>query len=111
MGKLLERKIQRPFSIGGDEPPPPPLPPVLPRRKLYKLTKFFSGGAGGELRAAPLSVAEEGRNKVATFQVGPGRHPAGRGWVGASRSGAVEGAARRDGWSRESRGGGLLPVL
>jgi hypothetical protein len=38
-------------------------------RKLYKLTKFFSGGAGGELKAAPLSVAEEGKNKVSTFQV------------------------------------------
>lgn len=37
-------------------------------RRLYKLTKFFSGASGGELRSAPLAVAEEGKHKVESFQ-------------------------------------------
>ncbi len=38
------------------------------RRRLYKLTKYFSGQSGGEVRSGPLAVAEEGRGKVAAFQ-------------------------------------------
>lgn len=37
-------------------------------RRLFKLTKYFNGSGGGELRAAPLAVAEEGKNKVQHFQ-------------------------------------------
>eukprot|EP00882_Tetradesmus_deserticola_P025162 GHRQ01027621.1.p1 GENE.GHRQ01027621.1~~GHRQ01027621.1.p1 ORF type:complete len:153 (+),score=49.93 GHRQ01027621.1:136-594(+) len=37
-------------------------------RKLFKLTKVFSAGAGGEARQLPLAVAEEGRAKVSAFQ-------------------------------------------
>ena len=33
-------------------------------RRLYKLTKLFSGQAGGAAHAAPLAIAEEGRGKV-----------------------------------------------
>lgn len=36
-------------------------------RKLYKLTKTFSG-AGSDARELPLALAEEGKNKVAAFQ-------------------------------------------
>ena len=37
-------------------------------RRLYKLTKYFSGQSGAEARSGPLAVAEEGRAKVAAFQ-------------------------------------------
>lgn len=37
-------------------------------RKLFKLTKVFGGGAGGEPRELPLAVAEEGKAKVVAFQ-------------------------------------------
>lgn len=40
---------------------------VLPCR-LYKLTKFFSGQSGGLELAGPLMVAEDGKNKVQSFQ-------------------------------------------
>lgn len=40
----------------------------VPPRRLYKLTKFFSGSSGGEARAGPLAIAEEGKAKVASFQ-------------------------------------------
>jgi len=36
-------------------------------RKLFKSTKYFSGAGGGELRSAPLAVAEEGKHKVQSF--------------------------------------------
>ncbi|KAF5833108.1 hypothetical protein DUNSADRAFT_10689 [Dunaliella salina] len=36
-------------------------------RKLFKSTKYFSGSGGGELRSAPLAVAEEGKHKVQSF--------------------------------------------
>ena len=38
-------------------------------RRLYKLTKLFSGQSGQEARPAPLAIAEEGKGKVAMFQV------------------------------------------
>ena len=41
---------------------------LAPYRRLYKLTKYFSGAAGQEMRSAPLSVAEEGKHKVENFQ-------------------------------------------
>eukprot|EP00967_Tisochrysis_lutea_P098317 scaffold145100_cov14-Tisochrysis_lutea.AAC.1 len=44
--------------------------PSLPHavcRKLFKSTKYFSGAGGGELRSAPLAVAEEGKHKVQSF--------------------------------------------
>lgn len=37
-------------------------------RKLFKLSKVFGGGAGGEARDLPLAIAEEGKAKVAAFQ-------------------------------------------
>jgi dynein heavy chain len=37
-------------------------------RKLFKLTKVFGGGAGGDARELPLAVAEEGKAKVVAFQ-------------------------------------------
>lgn len=37
-------------------------------RKLYKLTKVFSGAGGIESKEAPLAVAEEGKAKVVAFQ-------------------------------------------
>eukprot|EP00775_Hariotina_reticulata_P006671 gene6671-6895_t len=37
-------------------------------RKLMKLTKTFSGGAAGDARELPLSLAEEGKAKVTGFQ-------------------------------------------
>ena len=36
--------------------------------KLLKLTKLFSGAGGAQPLQAPLSVAEEGKNKVQQFQ-------------------------------------------
>lgn len=36
--------------------------------RLYKLTKFFSGQGGGPELAGPLMVAEDGKNKVQSFQ-------------------------------------------
>ena len=41
---------------------------VCNHRKLFKLTKVFAGGAGGETRELPLAVAEEGKAKVVAFQ-------------------------------------------
>jgi hypothetical protein len=37
-------------------------------RKLFKLSKVFGGGAGGEPRELPLAIAEEGKAKVVAFQ-------------------------------------------
>lgn len=37
-------------------------------RKLFKLSKVFGGGAGGEARDLPLAIAEEGKAKVVAFQ-------------------------------------------
>ena len=37
-------------------------------RKLYKLTKVFSGLTGTESRPGPLAVSEEGKAKVQSFQ-------------------------------------------
>lgn len=36
-------------------------------RRLFKLTKYFSGSGGVEHRPAPLAVAEEGKAKVQSF--------------------------------------------
>lgn len=40
----------------------------LARRRLFKLTKAFGGGGGGEHKPVPLAAAEEARAKVVAFQ-------------------------------------------
>lgn len=70
------------------------VPPPTTRR-LYKLTKVFSGAGGSaEVREGPLSVAEEAKTKAASFQVCVG---------GGGRGGGIMAGQRR---SRQRRRAG-----